>query len=501
MEFLLALLGLPLMLAGGSGGGDASDDPEPRETAEDRASRTINGTSGRDNLAGDDGDDRIWGFGGPDRLQGLGGNDTLGGGKGRDTLLGGEGDDNVFGGALGDLLFGGAGDDTLTGGAGFDRIVAGDGDDVVRLFADSGEDRIFLGAGNDVMEVAPDTQGKIRANGGAGDDLMVGGAGRDTLSGGTGNDYLIGGNGDRLFGEEGDDRIEIGFGFGAGGAGDDTLFGAVGAATLQGGTGNDTLILSPGGGSASGGEGDDFFRSQYAFELTGNDDLVEGTALGTQRIDAGAGNDVVDLSIALDRSGEATVDLGLGNDSFTDTRHEAEPTATSPDPASAGTDDVVRGGGGNDTIDAGHGADSVDGGAGDDLIDTRDVTRDLSRRGDAFEMADTVQGGGGNDTLAGDNGDTLTGGDGADLFRLDYLDRVQDGTELVRWDFDATVITDFTAADRIEITIEGAPDDVTLDLVASGTDTILRFGTHDVAVLKGVAPSAIADSQIVVTGP
>ena len=501
MELLLLLLGLPLLAATGGSGGEEDGSGDPDARADEIDGRAANGTSRADVMQGTEDDDRLWGLGGNDRISGLGGNDTLGGGKGRDTLLGGAGDDVLFGGPLGDRLFGGAGNDTLTGGAGFDRIVAGDGDDLVRIFSDSGEDRIFLGAGNDVMEVGADTQGKIRATGGAGDDLMRGGAGRDTLSGGTGNDYLIGGNGDRLFGEDGDDRIEIGFGFGAGGAGDDTLFGAVGAATLQGGTGNDTLVLSPGGGSASGGEGDDFIRSQYAFELTGNDDLIEGTTLGTQQIDAGAGNDVVDLSIALDRSGEATVDLGLGNDSFTDTRLEAEPTATAPDPATASTDDVVRGGGGADTIDAGHGADSLDGGAGDDLIDARDVTRDLSRRGDEFELADTVLGGFGNDTLAGDNGDSLTGGDGADLFRLDYLDRVQDGTELVRWDFDATVITDFTAADRIEITIAGAPDDVTVELVASGPDTILRFGTHDVAVLKGVAPSAIADSQIVVTGP
>ena len=76
---------------------------------------------------------------------------------------------------------------------------------------------------------------------------------------------------------------------------------------------------------------------------------------------------------------------------------------------------------------------------------------------------------------------------------------MQDGTDLIRWDFDATVITDFTAQDRIEITIDGAPDDTTVELVASGPDTILRFGTHDVAVLKGVAPAAIAANQIVVT--
>jgi Ca2+-binding RTX toxin-like protein len=126
------------------------------------------------------------------------------------------------------------------------------------------------------------------------------------------------------------------------------------------------------------------------------------------------------------------------------------------------------------------------------------VTQDFSRRSDTDEKADTAMGGLGNDTLSGDDGDTLTGGEGADLFALDYLDRVPNGTETIRWAFDATVITDFTPQDRIEIEIEGAPDDVTIDLVASGADTILRFGPHDVAVLKGVAPSAVGNGQIVV---
>jgi Ca2+-binding RTX toxin-like protein len=75
------------------------------------------------------------------------------------------------------------------------------------------------------------TKMRLRADGGAGGDVLLGGAGDDVLSGGDGADVLFAGGGDNVvFGGAGDDilRGEAGDDFLDGGAGDDVLIGNAG---------------------------------------------------------------------------------------------------------------------------------------------------------------------------------------------------------------------------------------------------------------------------------
>ena len=72
---------------------------------------------------------------------------------------------------------------------------------------------------------------QVRADGGAGNDVLLGGDGDDVLSGGDGADVIFAGSGDNVaFGGAGDDvlRGEEGDDFLDGGAGDDILIGNAG---------------------------------------------------------------------------------------------------------------------------------------------------------------------------------------------------------------------------------------------------------------------------------
>lgn len=140
-----------------------------------------------------------------------------------ETFLMGAGDDRVVGTRGADLVLAGAGDDAISGLAGADVVLAGLGDD-----------RVGGGAGADIL------------SGGAGDDVLCGGCGADVLAGGPGDDRAYGGRGsdaliaaggfDLLFGGRGDDVFILAQGAAeggrmAGGAGADTLYLVVDAAT------------------------------------------------------------------------------------------------------------------------------------------------------------------------------------------------------------------------------------------------------------------------------
>ncbi|HEX8526419.1 calcium-binding protein, partial [Allosphingosinicella sp.] len=164
------------------------------------------------------GADTLTGGTGPDDLSGLGGDDSLDGGASQDVLLGGDGDDELLGGAGDDLLDGGADEDVLDGGVGNDVVLGGDGED----------------------------------------SLVSGGGGYDLLDGGAGNDSLTAvgsGTGIVLIGGDGDDVVDVAWGYGPtyyetgvfidAGAGADRVvirsLGSVGQITL--GAGSDTIVF------------------------------------------------------------------------------------------------------------------------------------------------------------------------------------------------------------------------------------------------------------------
>jgi Ca2+-binding RTX toxin-like protein len=154
---------------------------------------TIEGTTGKDRLAGTNLQDVIYGNNGDDRLIALEANDSLYGGNGDDFLNGGTG---------ADLMVGGAGNDTY--------LVDNAGDVVRELLAggidpggnDTVESSISFSLGdapgveNLVLTGRADLDGAGNAlnnqiTGNAGSNELNGGLGIDTLTGGRGNDAFV----------------------------------------------------------------------------------------------------------------------------------------------------------------------------------------------------------------------------------------------------------------------------------------------------------------------
>ena len=212
---------------------------------------TIVGTPGRDHIIGTGGKDVIKTFGRPDIIRARGGNDVICAGPGGDRIDDGSGDDRVFAQRGEDFLTRAPGNDWVRMGRGVDLIEDARGDDTyyggrgydtVGLDVD-GDDAFFGGAGFDAISFAwnqPITD-SIQVDLAAG--TAVTSAGADTLrsveraDGSAGNDLLIG-NAVRnvLVGDEGDDDLR-------GAAGNDSLYGGDGVDSLDGGDGTDECFF------------------------------------------------------------------------------------------------------------------------------------------------------------------------------------------------------------------------------------------------------------------
>ena len=208
-------------------------------------------------------------------LDGGAGVDTINGSEGPDLILGGEANDTLTGGGGDDRLVGDRGADTMNGGAGDDTLVwnNGDGTDVVN--GDDGRDDVEVNgapAAGDRFTVQPNgaridfdrtnlvpfaidigSSETLHANGLGGDDtITVGevgsysvtasaGPGNDTLTGGGSSETFLGGSGadtinpgaglDVVFGDDGDDQVDVR---------DRTADGAFG------GNGNDAVVADAG---------------------------------------------------------------------------------------------------------------------------------------------------------------------------------------------------------------------------------------------------------------
>ncbi|WP_298681403.1 cadherin-like domain-containing protein, partial [uncultured Magnetospirillum sp.] len=237
---------------------------------------------------------------------------------------------------------------------GNDYIDAGSGNDTV--YGGGGADYIIGGTGNDVL------------NGGDGADYIIGGAGTDSLIGGAGNDTLV------FTADDGSSTFRLG------GTTYDTA-GDQGGANGSGGTGatvsieghyttSDTFI---------GGDGTDTLQM-----TDGNDFIHISNVSSVERINAGAGDDIIDMNYSDGGSYNSfTLDGGSGNDTVF---------------ANNG-DDYLMGGSGNDFMSGNAGNDYMNGGSGND----------------------TMYGGSGDDTfVGGDGNDVMVGGDGSDTFLFDF---------------------------------------------------------------------------------
>lgn len=413
----------------------------------------------------------------------------------------GEGDDTAAGSNLSDFLFLNGGDDMASGGL--------------------GDDKIFLGEGQD-QTTQVDAEGNFSTEGMEGDDLIRGGTGRDDVIDTIGSNTLFGDTGyDRLNSvddETSQDTADTVFG----GFGEDVMFVDDGD-TVTGGGGDDRFQVVTGEGDDAviitdfeegdtlylrDGDGGFVIQERISTDLTedgtGTNVMLDGnvvvtmegvTALADDAIDnptappiyGSLEDDVLTIGQFGDRvigfDGDDTIAFAEGED--TEGRDMDVVAGSGDDTVTLGLgDDSVMGGLGADTIFGGGGVDEIDGGYGDDIITSTDLDADA---------ADTVFGGAGDDTFFADSGDALVGGTGVDEFNVDLT--AETATAVAIDDFDA-------ASEQLNISVSldlDATPTTTFEVAAGGIGTNVVVDDTVVALLIGVDPNALDDSNVTIT--
>ena len=289
----------------------------------------VGGGGGRDTLRGGSGGDVLSGGADQDFVRGDTGADALHGDGGNDRLWGDEGNDSIYGGDGDDLIAGGTGDDLMVGGAGKDRFI---------YLEDAGNDLIYhFEVENDVIDLRllPEAiafsdltivdmengrgvrishdalGGSIEIRGTAASDLSAANfampdgtttsitfgstkvgrpsdpfVGSDSsalmLDSAQGTTVKAKGGYDRVFGGEGDDRLE--------GGNDPTTSTARRATTASGGAGADTFVFTPDHGTDT---ITDFTDGEDTIDLSS----LEGVAgFGDLQVTADGAAAVIDLT-------------------------------------------------------------------------------------------------------------------------------------------------------------------------------------------------------------
>jgi Ca2+-binding RTX toxin-like protein len=431
-------------------------------------------------------------------LAGFAGNDVLTGGAGNDGLIGDEGKDRLTGGSGDDFLDGGSGNDTLNGGLGMDHMMGGTGNDTyyVDEFNEMADE--YYGDGIDSVISSVDyglgyAIEKLTLTGyarlGHGNELdnaitgnslignyLYGYGGDDVLTGGTDHDELMG--------HDGDDRLAGGLGsdFLGGGSGDDTLNGGADGDHMFGDDGNDTYYVDNIYDMVYEGSGNDLDTVISSVDYHLGYGLENLTLMGNAM--EGSGNEL-DNSISANLLNNVYLYGYTGDDILT----------------SGAGNDYLDGGEGDDRLTAGAGYDFLEGGAGLDTLSGGDGD-DLIFGG---KGQDAINGGAGNDQLFADEGDSITGGLGMDIFGGNLSDSTirdfQKGTDLIRFEvnaFSPTHMGTFTFIDQQAFT---GMDQLRFEKV--GTTGVL-YGNIDgdlaadfQVTLTGVSAIDITDLQLI----
>lgn len=397
---------------------------------------TVRGGAGQEIIRGGPDNDILYastGFYGS-IITGGGGDDIIVGNSGIDILDGEAGNDIILGGDLGDTIIGGSGDDVLVGELGRDNILGNEGNDRIYTYINNAL-RAELGLNPiaeltlaerlsrtsqleaDASRLAPEEQQlrKIenptdaqvsrltelqsmlsiiyaslsdlqvyqlvyidKADGGNDNDTIYGSPLLDTLTGGAGDDDIYASGGFNPRASRRGDLID-------GGLGEDTLWYEATDSNdairiysePDGTTGNRFVTVDLNNDGQRDGVIQELTIENIGVRALEGDDTITvdfgNQDLAGVKIEAGPGNDVVDVSTL---QGRAKIYGGPGDDSL----------------QGGLNDDVLLGDGGNDKIEAGDGNDSADGGDGNDIID-------------AGAGNDTVHGGVGNDEIVGGEGD------------------------------------------------------------------------------------------------
>ncbi len=276
--------------------------------------------------------------------------------------------------------------------------------------------------------------------------------------------------------------------FVSGYGGDDTLRGGGEDDFLYGNQGNDSLYGEAGDDGLYGGPGDDFLRGNPGNDyLTGgdDDDNLNGE-VGNDTLLGGRGNDTV--------NGGRDDDLLFGN----------------------GGGDLLSGDLGNDEIYGGFGEDILRGGDGNDVLDgsatfaddvtwlenqqIQDPNSGLSLEDVAptlaydDQTADVLDGGAGDDILILGDGDTGTGGEGADRFEIIGSSLATAPTSDPAGNptaGEAVVITDFDVAEDVFVYTHDANAPVTEVNVGQSADNAnnleISVNGELVAILENVS--------------
>lgn len=288
---------------------------------------------------------------------------TINGAVSRGVVVAGAGDDtvNLNVGTVAsvsgyDVALGDGNDEMTVTGVGSHYIHGGAGNDTVNLFGDN--TRPWW----DYDEEEEDEEEDGLVNG----STVNGGAGVDNVNGSEDNDSITAINVEHIFGDAGNDRIQI----------YRTNEDPTGNVSVDGGWGNDTLEIAQ--------AIDGLVRTYHVESIIGSagNDTVHATDVSRWDdnlvIDAGGGND--NITVGNGNAGtssvwDATVDGGTGDDILTVTVQD---------------DADVSGGNGNDTITVSAGDEAiVDGGAGNDVINVNVFNNAYS----------SIDGGLGNDTI------------------------------------------------------------------------------------------------------
>ncbi|MDF2140950.1 calcium-binding protein [Paenirhodobacter sp. CAU 1674] len=237
-----------------------------------------------------------------------------------------------------------------------------------------------------------------------------------------------------------------------------------------------------------------------ATEGTSGDDTIYGTD-GNDTVSGGAGEDRIWLGAGDDR-GPLTEDIAVATGAMGTFGDLGAMMQTFSDEglfgAEGGTgDDYIDGGHGDDAITGGPGNDTLRGNLGDDLlIDTRGANSMHGGYGDdqliALDeddspWADVMDGSVGDDALWGDDGDTMTGGAGIDMFAINW----QPGDDpVVITDMNKDVTADPTSTEydqeALVIQVENWPEGSTFSMEQTDTGLNVLINGETAAVLEGL---------------
>ncbi|WP_210327563.1 DUF5801 repeats-in-toxin domain-containing protein [Aminobacter carboxidus] len=405
-----------------------------------------------------------------------------------------------------------AGSTTLTG-TSFSEILIGS----------TGNDTISAGDGNDY----------VVANGG--NDTIDGGAGADALLGGAGNDSFVADAADKLIdGGADSDTLNVGANFTSTGDAQIanienitlttaatlnlanqteafTITGSSGADTITSGSGGDTIVGASNDTLLDGGAGTDTLNVAANFTSTSNAQIAN---IENVTLTAAATLNLANQSEAFTitgSSGNDTITGGSGADSIsagggTDTINAAQ------------NDALIDGGGGTDTLQIGASFTSTGNGqivGVENIVLTSAATVNLSNQNEGFKILgssgiDAITGSSGADTIHGGSGnvnDTLTGGGGADQFRLatntgaDTIGDFTQGTDKIAFFDNGGTSSGSVNFANTTGTATGAALDVddfssllTLGSMSNGQDSMV------LKVAGGISQDDIEDTEITGSG-